>query len=224
MAYTFNEQLNKLSRLLGDSNTSTDDQFPLADRKEEINRGEVLFARRSKSILRYATGTIASQVISLPTDFFEIHELVVNDENFTGIREMPLQDWERLVNASDGKYYFWANASGTREIKFVDSTRDGQTYKLWYFAKPTTALSATTDESIIQDEYREASVFYAAAELLPQIGKIQLAEYYRGKFEMLAETARIETEQKYLKSVRAYPDTDADGANDRDKEGWRNSI
>lgn len=216
---TFLQQQSKLSRVIGDPNTSADDIFPLADRKAEINRGEVLFANTSRSLLRYATGTISSQTISLPSGFIAIHELVVNDENMTGLREMPLQNWERNIDSGENRYYFWANASGTREIKFIDSASDGLTYKLWYFSAPTSDLSGDSDESPFEDQYREASVYYAASEFMITIGKFQMAEYFRSRFFDMANEARLRTEELYLNSQRVYPDISDQPLYDKDKEG-----
>ena len=83
MSYTFLDQQNKLSRLLGDANTSSDDAFPLDDRKKEINRGEVQFAKDTKMLMKKITGTVSNQEISLPSDWFETYVLVVNNDNFS---------------------------------------------------------------------------------------------------------------------------------------------
>ena len=48
MAYTFLDAQNKLSSLLGDSNTGTNNMYPLADRKAELNNAELDFAERGK--------------------------------------------------------------------------------------------------------------------------------------------------------------------------------
>lgn len=223
MGMTFLNQLDKLARILGDANTSSDDQWPIADRKFEINRGEQMLAKRSRSLLRYTTGTVSSQAISLPTGFLGIHVLVVNDEIMSGLREMALQDHERMINSGEDRFFFWANSSGTRQINFIDSASDGLTYKLWYFIKPTTSLVSDSDESLFEDEYREGSVYYAASELLPQTGKLELAEYWKGRFNEVAEELRIRTEQLYLNSIRSYPDLGVSDGNDKDKQGFHNT-
>ncbi len=71
MSYAFSDQQSKLSSLLGDSNTSTDDMFPLAQRKKEINRGELQFALDARDLKEYATGTVSGMQIAVPADWFE---------------------------------------------------------------------------------------------------------------------------------------------------------
>jgi len=215
----FIDQQNKLSRLLGDSNTTSDDAWPLADRKFEINRGEYMFAKDSKSYLGYATGTVSSKQISLPSGFLGIHQLIVNDINLTGAREMPLSDWELFVNAGVDHYYFWVNTSGTRLIQFVTSGPNGQTYNLYFYKQPTTDLSVDGDKSPFRNRYRDASVYWAAGELLLQVGKTQLAGMYKGEYEKLVIEARDETERLVMGSLRSYPEIDNQYQYDKDIQG-----
>lgn len=219
MGMTFLQQQNKLSRILGDPNSSTDDMWPATDRQFEINRGEVKFAEKSKSLFGLITGTVASQKISLPSGFLGIHQLVVNYINMTGKMEMPLQDYDRYIASGDDKYYFWVTAGGVRQLNFIDANSNGLTYSLWYFKKPIVDLSGDTDESPFEDEFREASVYYAAGELLPQSGKFQLADYYKSEFKRVSEEAKAVTEALFLNSQRPFPDIGNRHQYDKDIQG-----
>lgn len=216
---TFLEQQNKLSRLLGDSNTDAESMWPLADRKFELNRGEVQFARDSKDLLGYATGTVSSQAISIPSDWVETHILIVDDEQYTNDREIALSDYERYIDSGGDYYYYWVNSSGTRQLNFINTNQDSDTYKLYYYRKPTTSLNADTDESIHPDEYREAPVYYAAAELLDNIGKTQMADKYRAKYQFFVDKARMETEAHYINKLYARPDISDEYVFDKDIQG-----
>lgn len=219
MSMSFLNQQDKLSRLLGDSETDSESMWPLADRKFEINRGEVQFARDSKSLLGYATGTVASQTISVPSDWIETFILIVDDEQYTNDREIALADWERFQDSGDDYFYYWVDSSGNKKLNFINANQNGDTYKLYYFRKPTTDLSADGDESIHADEYREASVYYAAAELLDNIGKTQMADKYRMKYQFFVDKAKAEAEAHYLNKLYARPDIQDAYKVDKDKQG-----
>lgn len=219
MGMTFTQQKSKLSRLLGDANTSSDDAWPLADREFEINRGELMFAKDSKSLFKQTTGTVSGQAISLPSDYYGMHILVVDDIVLTNDQEMPLADYGRFIDSGDDRYYFWVNTSGTRQINFIDANTNSKTYRLYYFGKPTTDLSADADESPFQDEYRECSVYYAAAQLLPQVGKTQLAVYYQQQYDQIAAEARRISEERVKSVIKAMPDILATTQFDRDIQG-----
>lgn len=206
MGMTFSEQKSQLARFLGDPNTSSSDQWPLADREFEINRGELQFSKDSLSVLGYDTGTVSGSTLSLPSDFFQMHVLIVNDKKFTKRREIAVSQLERFD--SGDWFYFWANTSGTRQLTFIDSGQDGKTYKHFYFAKHTTDLSSDSDESILQDEYRSGPVHWAAFVLLQQIGKTQLAEYHKSKYDELVNEAFVETRKLYVDDVSAEPDVE----------------
>jgi len=117
--YTFGDQLDLLSVLLGDPNTSADDMFPLALRKTYINRGELHFSVDSKCLREYASGTIASQEISCPSDWIKSFVLVVNSRDVTKF-EIALQDYERYLNDSEYRWYKWS-LYGTDKKKFIKS-------------------------------------------------------------------------------------------------------
>ena len=68
--YDFSQLKDKLSELLGDSDTATDSQFPLTSRERAINEAEVAFSIDSKNLLEKATGTVASMEIDFPSDLF----------------------------------------------------------------------------------------------------------------------------------------------------------
>lgn len=210
VAMTFSEQQSMLSRLLMDSNTSTDDMWPLADRKFEINRGEVQFAKDTKILQGYATGTVASQQISIPSDWIETHVLVVDDEVFTNDREISLTEWERYVDSGGDYYYYWVDASNNRILNFINTSQDGDTYKLWYFRRPTTALSADDDTSVLPDEYREASVYFAAYRLLKQTGQTQLADIYYRDYLDLVSKGMLYARKLYMNKEKAMPDLGQD--------------
>lgn len=208
MSLTFANQQSKLSRLLGDSNTGSDDQWPIADRKKELNRGEVQLAIDAKDLMMYATSTVASQLISVPSDWVETYVLVINNVVITNDREISLTDYERWYNwaGTNPYYYFWPDASGNLQLNFISSNVNGQTYKLWYFRKPTTELSGDSDESLHQDEFREGPVYYAAAELLRQIGQNSLADRYQAEYARVVAKADAWARKLYVNKEYARPD------------------
>jgi hypothetical protein len=219
MTYTFSEQLDKLSSLLGDSNTTTDDAWPIAQRKKEINRGEVQFAVDSGDLREYATGTVASNEISVPSDWVKTFMFIVDDVVISNDREIALSDWERYHDwgGDDPFYYFW-EFSGTKKIKLLGNV-NGSTYFLYYFKKPTTELNATTDVSIHPEEFREASVYYAAAELMKQIGKHQESSLFRNEYDQLVNRATVINEKTIINKEYARPDFGDDGGSSTDIQG-----
>ena len=221
----FEEQLNFLSELLGDPNTSTDDMFPLARRKKAINRGEIQFAIDSKSIKEYATGTVASDEITLPSNWVDTFILVVDNKPISFRREMSLANWERHYQGSVDEpiSYLW-EFSGVKKIKFMTTSGlNGKTYQLWYYKKPTTELSDNTDESIMLDEFREASVYWAAHRLLQQIGKSSLSDRMFQQYTLLVQKAILQTGRDLVEHLPAVPDLGDYGYSYTDRQGqWNN--
>jgi len=204
----FAEQQALLSELLGDSNTSTDDAFPLARRKAALNRGDIHFCKDSHCIREYATGAIADLELDVPAGWLETFCLIINDEVIDGRREIDLHQWERYEkNGSTEPFYYMWEYSGDKKMKFLtNSGVNGETYKLYYFRKQTTALSADADESIIPDEYREGPVYHAASWLLKQISKTELSAQCKMDYDRLVAEVTIKTEKEYLKENRPHPD------------------
>jgi len=212
--FTFLEQLNLLSTLLGDSQTTAEDMFPIADRKMYINRGEMHFALDSKCLREYATGSVASQEITLPDNWLSNFMLVVNGKKCDHL-EVALQDYERYLNSGDYHWYQW-DISDVRKIMFLSSAVGTSTYKLWYFKKPLVALDSNTDVSIIPIEYREASVYWAGWQLLQQIGKIDLANQCMQVYASFVQSAMADTKEKYLNRVNPNVDVGDVGASASD--------
>lgn len=204
MSYTLNDQLNFLSTLLGDPNSSGDDQWPTAQRLTEINNGELQFARDAKNLREYATGTVTGSQIAVPSDWLGTYVLIIDDKVISNAREIALQDWERYSNYAGAPpyYYFW-EFSGTRYIKLIGSAT---TYKWYYFKRPTTALSLTTDVSIHPEEYRKASVYFAASELLKQIGKHQESAIMNNEYSEYVMRAQGDTGRSFINKEYAQPD------------------
>jgi len=206
----FQEQQAMLSELLGDSNTSSDDMFPLARRKAALNRGDIHFCKDSKCVREYATGSIASYELAVPSGWLETFCLIIDDDVIDGWRQIDLHQWERYEsNGNTEPYYYMWEYSGTKKMKFLSSSAvNGKTYELYYFRKQTTALSGDSDESIIPDEYREGPVYYAASWLLKQIGKTELSNDSRNEYDRLVAESTVRTEKEYLKENRPSPDLD----------------
>lgn len=219
MSYTFLDQQTKLSQLLGDSNTGTDDQFPLTIRKKELNRGELQYAKDTKIIHEKATGVVASAQIALPSDFLEIYTLVVNNYVITRDREISVKDWERWYNYSGNiAVYYISEESGVRYIKFLGSV-NGLAYTLYYIKRPVTELSGDTEVSLFPEEFREAPVFYAASQLFQQLGKTQLADRYLSVYLKLVRDGQAYVENLYLDKMYAVPDTNMIGGFTNDIQG-----
>lgn len=206
--FNFGDQLDLLSVLLGDPNTSSDDMFPLALRKTYINRGEIKFAKDSKSMREYVSGTIASQAITLPTDWVKNHVLIVNNIDASRM-EVALQDYDRYLNSGDYHWYQW-DVSDVQKISFLSSVVNGLTYKLWYFKRPSTVLVDTTDISKLPLEYREASAYWAAYELLKQIGKTSLANQCLAVYGSYAQNAQADMKEKVMDRPNLNVDTGVD--------------
>lgn len=207
--YQFVDSLNKLSSLLGDSNSTNDDFFPLAIRKKELNRGEWQLAVDAKDLLGYVSGTTDSSLtISMPTDWVETYIMIINNYVITNNREISLFDWERYYNlgASYPYYYVWPGAEGTININLIGSVAEGTLYKLYYFKKPTSELNLNTDISLHQEEFREISAYYAASELMRQLGNNQKADEYRTIYEAGVQKADAWARKLYINKNEAIPD------------------
>lgn len=226
MAYTFEDQLNFLSTLLADSNTDSDSQWPLAQRKTEINHAEKQFAKDSRCLMESATGTASSKLITVPTDWLETFVLYVTvggvKYKVTNDREISPKRLEEgnLYNGDYPYYYFWIY-SGVRKITLVGSSSlASASYEMFYFRQPTTALDATSDVSVFPEEYRQASIFKAASNLLLQIGQYQRSDYMLGKYRELAAQAKEVSERLYINDDPPRPDVYGLGADDTtDRQG-----
>lgn len=221
MAYTFLDQQNFLSELLGDSNTSSDDMWPSAQRLTELNNGELQFARDAKNLREYVTNTISGGQIAVPSDWLRTYLLIVDNKVINRDREIALQDWERYVNytGTPPYFYFW-EFSGVRYIKLIGS---GTTYKLFYFKRPTTILVNNTDISIHPEEYRKGPVYFAASELLKQIGKHQEADIMFNHYSEYVTRANTDVGETYIDKKYAAPDfgyPDNISTTDRQGQGW----
>lgn len=204
MAYTFLDQRNFLSTLLGDSNTSTSDMWPTNQRVTELNNGELQFARDSKDLREYATGTVSSSQIAIPEDWLGTYHLIVDNYDITNKREIALQDWERYYNYSGTPpYYYYWEFSGTRYIKFLGSAT---TYNLYYWKRPTITLSNDSDVSIHQEEYRKGPVYFAASELLKQIGKHQESQLMMNYYAEYVQRAVTDIGKSFINKEYAQPD------------------
>ena len=206
MSMTFANQQTLLSVLLGDSNTGSDDAFPLATRKLFLNRGELQFARDTRMLREKTSGTISSSQLAVPSDWLRTVALIVNSVNLQQDREISIQDYERWYNSSSVRpAYFMSEESGTRYFKFFGSST-GQAYILYYIKKPTTALSSDSDESLFPDEFREASVYWAAGELLQQAGKNTIADKYKAIYNNYVREGQKYAEDLYVDKWYANPD------------------
>ena len=99
-------------------------------------------------------------------------------------------------------------------------TVDGLTYYLWYFKKPTTELDEDDDTILIPDRYCEAPVYYAAAELLDEIGKTELSDRYWARYNSYVDKAIIEFERHHLTKEKPVPDLgDIENRSEVDRQG-----
>jgi hypothetical protein len=203
--FTFKEQQDLLTVILGDPQVSSEDMFPTAQRQMYLNRGELHFAQDSLCLREYATGTVSSQSITLPTNWLKTFVMVVNNQKADHL-EVALHDYERYVNSGDMHWYQW-DISDARYIKFLSSVADGYTYKLWYFKKPTTVLVNDADTSIIPIQYREASVYWAGWQLLQQIGKTDLANQAMQVYSAFVAQASQDSKEKYMDRTNPNVDT-----------------
>ena len=229
MSYSFGDQLNFLSTLVGDANTDSESQWPLDQRKTEINMAEKQFARDTKMLLENATGTVTSMELSVPTGWLETFALYITVSGtkykITADREISPKDLERWTDWGGNVpyYYFWGY-SGTRKIKLLGSsgTINGSAYDWYYFEQPTTALDDTTDTSLIPEEYRQASVYKAASNLLLQVGQYTRAAQLLQAYDRLVLQGRKEVGMQYLDYENPVPDFNIgdDGSTDRQGGGW----
>lgn len=211
MAYSFLDQQNKLSSLLGDPNTTSADQFPIATRLKELNRGEWQFAVDARDLHEYSTGLIANMQVAVPADYISMFVLIiittVSQIVINSMDEISLKDWERyyLYQSNRPKFYVW-DFFGQKQINLIGQTQNGQTYKLYYFKKPTTELANNTDISLHREEFREASAFYAAAQLMQQIGKYTQATQFQEQYQMYVDRAYEIQKEEYIDADRSVPD------------------
>lgn len=226
MSYTFGDQLNFLSSLLADSNTDTQSQWPLAQRKTELNFSEKQFARDSHCLLEVTTGTASSKVISVPSDWIETYVLYVTVSGtkykVTNDREISPKNLEQgNLYAGDIPYYYFWTSAGTNQITLVGSSAlDSAAYQLFYFAQPTTALDNTTDTSEIPEQYRQAPVYKAASNLLLQIGQYTRSSALMQQYDRLVAQARSEYDRHYVDWDPPRPDILGMGQDDvTDRQG-----
>jgi hypothetical protein len=220
MSYTFADQQAKLSVLLQDSNTGTDDAWPLVIRKKELNRGELQFAKDTKLYRNIATGTLDStKKLAVPTDWLETTCLIVNNCVLNRNNEIAVQDYDRYKDYA-GAYplYYMTQESGTRYFVFIGAV-DGVAYTLHYIARPTTELSDDANTSVFPEEFREASVYYAAGQLLQQVGKSEYADRYLAIYTRLVRDGQAMAEQMFMSRQTANPDTNFIAAGDSDFQG-----
>jgi hypothetical protein len=223
MSYAFSDQQAKLSVLLQDSNTGTDDAWPIAIRKKELNRGELQFCKDTKCVRNkqtQATVAIASNKLAIPSDFLELVMLLVNNYVLNNDREIAIQDYERYKDYG-GTYplYYMSEESGTRYFNFI-GVADGVDYTMHYIKKPSTELSGDSDTSILPEEYREASVYYAAGQLLQQVGKSEYADRYLAIYTKLVRDAQDYSEKMYRSRQYANPDMNFVDAGQSDMQGY----
>ncbi len=212
MSWKFVDSLNKLSSLLGDGSSTTDDFFPLAIRKKELNRGETQLAFDAKDLLGYVSGTVDSTlVIQLPADWFETYVLIIDNFVITSDREIAITDYHQYFNWSGTPpyYYFWTDGAGTPNINLLGSGA-GSAYKLFYFKTPTSELSADTDVSLHNIAFREITAYYAASELMRQIGNNSRADEYRTIYEAGVVKADSWARKLYIQKDYARPDFGTD--------------
>ena len=207
MSYSFLDAQNKLSVLLQDSNTGSDDAWPIALRKKELNRGEMQFAKDTKLVRNKATGTLdATNKLALPTDWLETTCLIVNGYVLNGSNEIAIQDYESYKDYNGARpFYYMSQETGTRYFVFLGAVT-GVAYSLFYIAKPSTELSGDTDTSIFAEEFREASVYYAAGQLLQQVGKSEYADRYLGIYVKLVRDGQAQAETLYKTAQYANPE------------------
>lgn len=221
MSYTFVDSLNKIASLLNDSNTGSSDMWPLDIRKKELNIAEVQFATDAKDLLGYMSQTLDdTNTFSLPADWIDLHILIVDNKVITNDREISLSDWKRYYNwaGTPPYYYYWTDAVGTPNINFIGSV-DGKLAKLFYFKKPTAELTALTDISLHQEEFRPAIAYHAASELIRQIGKNQLADEYRAIYEANVIRADSWARKLFINKQSVNPDLGQSDASVVDRQG-----
>lgn len=211
MAYSFLDQQNKLSSLLGDPNTTSGDMFPIAQRIKELNRGEWQFSVDALDLHEYATGLVANNMVAVPSDYISMFVLIiittVSQIVINSMDEISLKDWERfyLYQSNRPKFYVW-DFSGVKQINLIGQTQNGQTYKLYYFKKPTVELANNTDISLHREEFREASAFYAASQLMQQIGKYTQATQFMEQYQMYVDRGKAIAAREYIDADRSVPD------------------
>ena len=216
---TFLEQQDSLARELGDPNSTTDDQWPLVDRKFEINFGELQFAKDTKMLLRIKTGTVTDKKIAIPSGWIETYVLVVNNKTFTNNKEISLTEYEKFVNSGGDHYYYWTDESGNRLLNFINTNQDDQEYRLYYFGKPTVELTADGDTSIFPSEFRKASVLFAAFTLLKQIGMTELSATKFGEYQKLVAEGESYSKKLYRNIENATPEICDDEEPQIDRQG-----
>lgn len=229
MAYTFDDQLNFLSNLLSDSDTDTSSQWPLAQRKTEINHAQIQFSRDTKLLMENVTGTASSKVITLPSDWLETFVLYVTVSGtkykVTNDREIsPKRLEEANVYAGDIPYYYYWTFSDTKKITLVGSSSlASASYDLYYFKKPA-VLTDTTDVSDFAEEYRQAPVYKAASNLILQIGQYTRAQALLAFYDRLVAQGKSEVERQYVDWDAPRPDVlgmGQDNTTDRQGvQGW----
>lgn len=219
MGMTFGNQQTLLSVLLGDSNTDTSDAYPLATRKLFLNLGEMQFCKDSKCVWEKTTGTISGTQLAFPAGLLEPVALIVNYRDLWNTNQTSVTENERYYSsASSTPAVYITQESGTRYFNFYGSS-NGQGYTLHYIRKPTTDLSDDADLSIIEDQFRQAPVYWAASELLQQAGKNAISDKYAAKYNKYVRDGELFAEKLFLDLKFAQPDVNMIDSGERDVAG-----
>jgi hypothetical protein len=130
-----------------------------------------------------------------------------------------VQDYDRYRQyASAYPFYYMTQESGTRYFVFIGAVTSVD-YTLHYIARPATELDLDASTSVFPEEFREASVYYAAAQLLQQVGKSEYADRYLAIYTRFVRDGQAMAEQMYMTRQSAQPDTNMVSAGDTDVQG-----
>jgi len=143
----------------------------------------------------------------------------VNNRDLWSSNQTSITENERYYSsASSTPSVYVTQESGTRYFNFYGSS-NGQGYTLHYVRKPTTDLSDDADLSIIDEQFRPASVYWAASELLQQAGKNAISDKYAAKYNGYVRDGEKYAELLRLNLSFAQPDVNMVDSGERDVAG-----
>jgi len=134
-----------------------------------------------------ATLTMTSGVITEPTGFYRIKQIVLPSGQYVQPVEVDIEVYDQLTRT-----YFTAGQEPTfykrwgGSITFFPTPSDG-TYTMHYYGVPTTQIAQSQNPETPQI-LDEALFYFAMKECAPAVGRLDLVPLYEGKY--MAEKSR----------------------------------
>lgn len=183
MGLTFKQMQDDVLDLCQELQRQTD--FTLKRVKRMINRGYYDFVKKTDALVgTFSFTTVANQVTYSSSDltsFAHVYKIL-----HVKYLEAP-DEFGRILKPYPGGYtglpklqstgipdFYYTLGIGTPGVRKIGTypiiATSSETLEVLAYYSPSTELSADTDESLIEDEFRESFVFYAVSRLFSMYG------------------------------------------------------